>query len=98
MRRNALACFWKTELCFQCCLNLEVSPLVCVSCFVIAWVSAVLLSFYLRLRGDGGCWMKTHWNLRAFRSDNSRSDLLLDGNIVKRGANFNILHAVHLSK
>jgi len=98
MHRNAVTCFWKPELCFQCCLTLEVSPLVCVSCSVIAWVSAVLLSFCLRLRGDGGRWTKIHWNLRAFRSDNTTSDLLLDGNIGKRGPSFNILRAVHLSK
>jgi len=69
--------FWKRELCFQCCLTLEVSPVVCVSCFVIAWVSTVLLSFCLRLRGDGGCCVKIRWNLRAFRSDSTTSNLLL---------------------
>jgi hypothetical protein len=99
MHRNVLTCFWKIGLCFQCCLTLEMSPLVCVSCFVIVWVSRVLLSFCHRLRGDDGCWVKIQWNLRAFRSDNATaSNLLLDGNIGRRGPNFNVLHTVHLSK
>lgn len=36
--------------------------------------------------------------LRAFRSDNAMSNLLLDGNIGKRGPNCDNVHAVHLSK
>jgi hypothetical protein len=98
MHRNFVTCFSKIELCFQCCLTSEMSPLVCVSCFEIVWVARVLLSFCDRLRGDGGCWVKTHWNWRAFRSDNVTSNLLLDGNIGKRRPNCNIVHAVHLSK
>ena len=74
------------------------SPLVCVSCFVIVWVSRVLLSFCHRLRGDGGCWVEIHWNLRALRSDNAARNLLLDGNIGRREPNCNIVRAARLSK
>jgi hypothetical protein len=35
--------------------------------------------------------------LGAFRSDKGTSNLLLDGNIGKRGPNCDIVHAVHLS-